>query len=248
MPANPVLIRIPRPSRRAKALAAAAATVLTTATFGAAHAEDVVFSDVPAGHPFAHDIYWLAETGVTTGYPDGTFRPDEPVTRQAMAAFLHRFHQLDDTLFVNHEVGGPFTTASEAWVQLPGAQVEFAIPEGMSGQLLATFSSESACSGATGFCRARVMVDDPATGAPGPVELGPDAGGFAFDSTDNGTEGTRSWESHSTQRVGSFGQPSDTWVAWVEVSTSEAGMASRLDDWVLSLLVDVQDSPILILE
>ncbi len=51
------------------------------------------FTDVPADHPFCGEITWLAETGITTGYPDGTFRPSAPVTREAMAAFLYRFDQ-----------------------------------------------------------------------------------------------------------------------------------------------------------
>jgi hypothetical protein len=32
----------------------------------------------------------MAATGFTSGFPDGTFKPDNPVTRQAMAAFLYR--------------------------------------------------------------------------------------------------------------------------------------------------------------
>jgi hypothetical protein len=49
------------------------------------------FSDVPPGHPFYAEIEWAA-TGITGGYPDGTFRPAGRVTRQAMAAFLYRMH------------------------------------------------------------------------------------------------------------------------------------------------------------
>jgi len=48
------------------------------------------FSDVPPSHPFYNDITWLSRSGITTGYPDGTFRPGAPVTRQAMAAYLQR--------------------------------------------------------------------------------------------------------------------------------------------------------------
>ncbi len=49
------------------------------------------FSDVPDDHRFAVEIGWLVSEGVTTGFEDGTFRPTNPVTRQAMAAFLHRY-------------------------------------------------------------------------------------------------------------------------------------------------------------
>jgi hypothetical protein len=48
------------------------------------------FSDVPASHPFFAEVEWLADTGVTSGFPDGTFGPGQPVTRGSMAAFLHR--------------------------------------------------------------------------------------------------------------------------------------------------------------
>jgi hypothetical protein len=48
------------------------------------------FRDVGARHPFRTEIGWLAGTGITRGYPDGTFRPTAPVSRDAAAAFLHR--------------------------------------------------------------------------------------------------------------------------------------------------------------
>jgi hypothetical protein len=48
------------------------------------------FTDVPTTHPFFREIEALAASGVSTGYADGTFRPSDPVTRQAMAAFLAR--------------------------------------------------------------------------------------------------------------------------------------------------------------
>lgn len=53
------------------------------------------FPDVPATAPFFTEIEWLAATSVTSGYADGTFRPTAAVSRQAMAAFLHRFDQLE---------------------------------------------------------------------------------------------------------------------------------------------------------
>jgi hypothetical protein len=52
--------------------------------------QDPGFTDVSAGHPFKNAIWFMATSGITTGYADGTFRPGDPVTRQAMAAFIHR--------------------------------------------------------------------------------------------------------------------------------------------------------------
>ncbi|MDZ7731725.1 MAG: S-layer homology domain-containing protein [Acidimicrobiia bacterium] len=54
---------------------------------------DPGFGDVDPLHPFHTEIAWLATTGITTGYDDGTFRPENVVSRQAMAAFLHRYVQ-----------------------------------------------------------------------------------------------------------------------------------------------------------
>ncbi|MPZ53741.1 MAG: hypothetical protein GEU79_13590, partial [Acidimicrobiia bacterium] len=51
------------------------------------------FIDVPDSNVFHDDIAWLAENGVTLGCnpPDNTrFCPDESVSREQMAAFMHR--------------------------------------------------------------------------------------------------------------------------------------------------------------
>ena len=49
------------------------------------------FTDVSTKAAFYKEVTWLAQSGVTTGYADGTFRPGNPITREAMAAFLYRF-------------------------------------------------------------------------------------------------------------------------------------------------------------
>jgi hypothetical protein len=49
------------------------------------------FWDVPTSNQFYSEITWLASTGISTGYPDGTFRPLSSVGRDAMAAFMYRF-------------------------------------------------------------------------------------------------------------------------------------------------------------
>lgn len=48
------------------------------------------FTDVPVDLQFARDIAWMKEAGISTGYPDGTYRPFLPVARDAMAAFMQR--------------------------------------------------------------------------------------------------------------------------------------------------------------
>lgn len=53
------------------------------------------FTDVPKSHWFYEEITWLAAQGITLGYDVGggkrAYRPDEPVLREHMAAFLYRF-------------------------------------------------------------------------------------------------------------------------------------------------------------
>lgn len=52
---------------------------------------DQVFSDVAANRQFYKEISWMKAQGLTTGYPNGTFKPGTAVNRDAMAAFIHRF-------------------------------------------------------------------------------------------------------------------------------------------------------------
>ncbi|MDN5631200.1 S8 family serine peptidase [Kocuria sp.] len=53
-------------------------------------AQDPMFKDVPKNYVFHSEISWLASKGITKGWPDGTFRPTQPVQRDQMAAFLYR--------------------------------------------------------------------------------------------------------------------------------------------------------------
>jgi hypothetical protein len=48
------------------------------------------FKDVRIDSTFCPEITWLKSSGITTGYPDGTFHPLQAVSRQAMSAYLSR--------------------------------------------------------------------------------------------------------------------------------------------------------------
>jgi hypothetical protein len=50
-----------------------------------------VFSDVPEDHPFFIETFYLHASGISEGYPDGTFRPSATITRQALAQFIYGF-------------------------------------------------------------------------------------------------------------------------------------------------------------
>ena len=87
------------------------------------------FADVPVSHPFCGEIAWLASTGITKGYPDGTFRPGQAVTREAMAAFLFRYlHEqgtepaCESAPFTDVAISNPFCGAI-AWISRPASLI-----------------------------------------------------------------------------------------------------------------------------
>lgn len=49
------------------------------------------FSDVTPGAYYAAAVSWASESGIVNGYGDGTFRPNNLITREQLAAFLYRY-------------------------------------------------------------------------------------------------------------------------------------------------------------
>ena len=49
------------------------------------------FSDVPSGKYYSNAVIWAQSLGVVNGFNDGTYHPDENVTREQLAAILYRF-------------------------------------------------------------------------------------------------------------------------------------------------------------
>ena len=54
------------------------------------------FTDVPKGYWAANYIGYMQQLGIITGYSDGSFRPDAPVTRAEFAAIASRFEKLTE--------------------------------------------------------------------------------------------------------------------------------------------------------
>ena len=77
---------------------------------------DVLITDVSETHPFVEAIGWLADQGITTGYPNGdgsfAFRPSDAVLREQAAAFLYRYQWGND----GDQLPGPsgFTDVSDS--------------------------------------------------------------------------------------------------------------------------------------
>ena len=49
------------------------------------------FSDVAGGVWYAEAVRWAASQGIVSGYGDGTFAPDAPITREQLAVMLWRY-------------------------------------------------------------------------------------------------------------------------------------------------------------
>ena len=50
------------------------------------------FEDVPPDHYAFEAVEWAAEAGVTTGYGDGTFKPQRPLNKRHAVVFMERFY------------------------------------------------------------------------------------------------------------------------------------------------------------
>lgn len=52
---------------------------------------DKIFLDVSGNKWYGKAVYWGAENGIISGYTDGTFKPNDEITREQMAAMLYRY-------------------------------------------------------------------------------------------------------------------------------------------------------------
>jgi hypothetical protein len=127
--------------------------------------------------------------------------------------------------------GTSFPTTSPTFTPIPNLAQTVTVPAGTQRRLLATFSGESVCTGGAlpGWCSLRMLVDG--------VQLAPAVGpDFAFDSTDDGSEGSASFESHSIQRY-SANLAAGPHTVTVEVSVQGAATYFAVDDMVLSTML-----------
>lgn len=60
-------------------------------------AQAASFKDVPNSHRFFDDIDFLSDADIITGFPDGTFKPDQAVTRAQAAILIGKTFELDGT-------------------------------------------------------------------------------------------------------------------------------------------------------
>ena len=58
---------------------------------GAPAAGEARFTDVAPNQWYAGAVAWAAANGIAGGYSDGRFGPDDAITREQLAAILHRY-------------------------------------------------------------------------------------------------------------------------------------------------------------
>ncbi|WP_079526622.1 5'-nucleotidase C-terminal domain-containing protein [Solibacillus isronensis] len=82
--------------RMYSATALAAFTAVAVGATGVM-AEETIFTDVTANHPYAEGINALTSAGIVKGFGDGTFKPDATVTRGQAAKMIAGALKLDTT-------------------------------------------------------------------------------------------------------------------------------------------------------
>ena len=65
---------------------------LVVAVQATAVAQSQRFPDVPPDHYAFEAVEWAAEVGVTTGYTDGTFKPERPLSKRHAVVFMERYY------------------------------------------------------------------------------------------------------------------------------------------------------------
>ena len=73
------------------------------------------FSDVDPASDLAPYIAWASDSGIVTGFDDGTFRPGRTLTREQMAAMLARFYALSGITAAGSADGYADADAISAW-------------------------------------------------------------------------------------------------------------------------------------
>ena len=92
------------------------------------------FSDVKAGRYYSEAVEWAAENGIVNGFTDGTFKPDQAVTREQLASILRRYASFSGIATYDAEL--PANASVSNWAK---KDVAWAYAEGIltSAQMVA---------------------------------------------------------------------------------------------------------------
>ena len=114
------------------------------------------YTDVPGGQWYTEAIRWASEQGIVNGLGDGTFAPDDPITREQMAAILYRYAsakgydlqaQGDLSGFADAAAVSPYAVEALGWANGVG------LINGMGGGILEPQGNAKRCQAAAIFYR-----------------------------------------------------------------------------------------------
>lgn len=119
---------------KVKINAVASGSAKITITAPGAQTPVAPFKDVNTDTKFQQQILWAYNNKITEGYDDGTFRPYEPINRDAMAAFLYRlageprYTPPSTSPFTDYGTGGQFYKEI-AWLKKAGITTGWEVGE-----------------------------------------------------------------------------------------------------------------------
>jgi hypothetical protein len=165
-------------------------------------------------------------------------------TVRVMTGFQHFFKRVlteDTAIVLNPGPIGPDFFSD--YVNLPGAgpgNGALGVVNGPASLINVRYTAESQCAGGGsdfGWCGVRILING--------VEAQPAPADYAFDSTNNGADGSGSWEGHAMDRHLCVRNPSPTgapfavpvqvqWRVFAGVDTTTVP-EFRLDDWSLTI-------------
>lgn len=154
-----------RPSQRISREAMAAFTYRLAGSPEFPVPEVSPFRDVAPTDVFYREITWLVSQGITTGYPDGTFRPRNQITREAMAAFMYRYEKQPAVTYPTNPIFTDVPTnhtfyREVTWMAKTGISTGYAAPRGcytykpranVSREAMAAFMYRLEVGGTTGI-------------------------------------------------------------------------------------------------
>ena len=91
-------------------------------------AESAGFADVSDGDWYATAVNWAANVGVVNGYEDNTFRPNQPITREQLAAILMNYASYKGEDVSARADLSNYTDQPSAWAT---ETVQWAVAEGL---------------------------------------------------------------------------------------------------------------------
>ena len=86
------------------------------------------FNDVHDDAWYSESVAWAAENGIVNGYGDGTFGPDDVLTREQFAAMLYNYANMLGLDVSARATLDAYTDAPSAWAE---DVVSWAVAEGL---------------------------------------------------------------------------------------------------------------------